>query len=134
MNEETNILNNSEIDSASKELEGVKLNQEHPVVQATITPQNSKAYTKKVEGMSFDTDPEVDSYKATRLYNETTTPKIVKAVIKYSGGAIKNQKQAEWILLGIATVAIGISIYLMIGVVNPKIPKDSLPPGQFIPN
>ncbi len=34
------------------------------------------------------------------------TPKIVRRVIKYSGGYVKNEKQATYILIGFVVVAI----------------------------
>jgi hypothetical protein len=103
--------NNQEIDQALKEFEAKSGVQEHPVVKATITPQPLK---KEVEGISFDTDTEVDHYKAIKMYEETTTPKMVKAIIKLSGGAVKTQKQAEWILLTFVIIAMGISIFLLL--------------------
>lgn len=111
--------NNTEIDQALKEFEAkskegqnTQSTQDRSGIQAVITPQTKK---KEVEGVSFDTGTEVDHYTAIKLYEETGTPKIIKAVLKYSGGAIKNQKQAEWILFGFVIVAVGISIYLFFG-------------------
>lgn len=43
---------------------------------------------------------------------ETSTPKIVQWVIKYSGGAIKDEKQANYVLLGF--VAVAVIVFLMI--------------------
>jgi len=58
---------------------------------------------------------------------------MVKAVIKYSGGAVKNQRQAEWILLGFVVVAIGISIYLFFGTISGNSSKyKDTPLGQPI--
>ena len=112
------INNNQEIDQALKDFES-KSNegQAAPVnhIQGTITPQNTQAPIKQVEGVSFDTDTAVDSYKAIKLYNETKTPKMVKLVMKASGGGVKNQKTAEWLLLGFVAAAIGISLYLIFG-------------------
>lgn len=55
------------------------------------------------------------SYQAVKFYKESTTPKIVELVIKWSGGAIKEQKQAEYFLLGFIVVSILISLYLFFG-------------------
>ena len=116
--------NNNEIDQALKEFES-KQNEEQTVpvnhIQGIITPQNTQTPIKQEEGVSFNTGTEADSYKAIRLYNETATPKMIKAVIKYSGGAVKNQRQAEWLLLGFVVVAIGLSLYLFLGVANKPI-------------
>ena len=102
MNEETNISNNSEIDKALKEFEAKNPEQAQKVSEI---PKN------KVEGIQF----EIPSYGAVKYYQETDTPKMVKLVIKLSGGAIKEQKQAEYILLGFVVVAIGISLFLVFG-------------------
>ena len=107
-----NTPNNTEIDQALKEFEA-KSNQENPNIQNVITPQSPKTPNHEDEGISFDTDKEVQSYGAIKYYKETAEPKMVKAVIKISGGSVKNQKQAEWILLGFVVVAVGISIYLI---------------------
>ena len=50
------------------------------------------------------------SYKAVKFYNQTDTPKIVKLAMKLSGA--KEQKQAEYILLGFVIIAIGVSLFL----------------------
>ena len=46
---------------------------------------------------------------------QTPTPKIVEWVIKYSGGAIKDEKQANYVLLGFVAVAIVVSFLLFFG-------------------
>ena len=68
------------------------------------------------EGVSFDTDDytKSESYKAIKLYNETSTPKMVKLVMKVSRGAIKDQKKAEWTLLGFVVLVFGISVFLFL--------------------
>ena len=43
------------------------------------------------------------------------TPKIIQWVIKYSGGHIKDGKQASYVLLGFVAVAIVISLFLFFG-------------------
>lgn len=106
MNEETNISNNSEIEKALKQFEA-----ESQAGQSQKVPEASKAIPvpqKEVEGVKF----EVPSYGAVKYYKETDVPKMVKVVMKISGGAIKDQKQAEYILLGFVIVAIGISVFL----------------------
>jgi hypothetical protein len=108
--------NNEEINKALKEFE-TKSNegQTTPVnkVQGIITPQNTPAPTKQIEGVSFDTGTETDHYKAIKLYEETTTPKMVKAVMKLSGGKIKDQRQAKMILLGFVLVIVCVSVFLV---------------------
>jgi len=46
---------------------------------------------------------------------QTTTSKIVGWVIKYSGGLVKGEKQANYVLLGFIVVAIIISLFLLFG-------------------
>ena len=119
MKEETNISNNSEIDKALKEFEAKS--------ETEQTPEDSKSSEvpkHKVEGIQF----EVPSYGAVKYYNETTTPKMVKLVMKYSGGAIKEQKQAEYVLLAFVIVALIISGFLVFGgsAVNVKSPTPDI--------
>jgi len=46
---------------------------------------------------------------------QTPTPKIVEWVIKYSGGAIKDEKQANYVLIGFVAAAIIVSLFLFFG-------------------
>ena len=92
-------------------------------------------------GIEFETD----SYKAVKFYDQTNAPKIVRLVMKYSGGAIKNETQAYYVLFGFVVVAIGVSLFLFFrgGIVQkpqsvPKFQEDiepsvraKLPPGVF---
>jgi hypothetical protein len=131
MGEEPNIPNNTEIDKALKEFEA-KSNQEK-AVQDTITPQSPKTLNYEEEGVSFDTDKEVEKYTAIKFYKETAEPKMVKAVMKYSKGVVKDQRQAEWILLGFVVVAIGTSLYLFFGTANSNsLQSRNTPLGQPI--
>jgi hypothetical protein len=43
------------------------------------------------------------------------TPKIIQWVIKYSGGLIKNEKQAVYILLGFIVFVVIVSLFLIFG-------------------
>jgi hypothetical protein len=45
----------------------------------------------------------------------SNVPKIVQLVIKWSGGAIKEERQAEYVLLGFVIVAIIVSLFLILG-------------------
>jgi len=110
MSDQPNISSNSEIDQALKAFEKDNPNKEHPVVAGVITPQANQSTTKQVEGVSFDTEKDLESYKAISVYDETKTSKMVQAVMKYSKGS---QRQAEWILLGFVIITIGISLYLV---------------------
>ena len=61
---------------------------------------------------------------------ETPTPKIVQWVIKYSGGLIKDENQANYFLIGFVAVAIVVSLFLFFGGSKSKIPS-SPPPTPF---
>lgn len=41
------------------------------------------------------------------------TPKIIQWVIKYSGGYVKDEKQANYVLVGFVAVAIIVSLFLV---------------------
>ncbi|MBM3261724.1 hypothetical protein FJY93_04920 [Candidatus Kaiserbacteria bacterium] len=45
---------------------------------------------------------------------QTQTPKIVQWVMRYSGGYIKDEKQAQYVLLGFVAVAIIISFMFLL--------------------
>lgn len=72
--------------------------------------------------MNEETQLETDNYKAVRFYSEANTPKIVKLVMKFSGGTIKKQKHAEYMLLGFIVFATVVSFYLFINTVRPPSP------------
>jgi len=60
---------------------------------------------------------------------QTPTPKIVEWVIKYSGGYIKDENQANYVLIGFVALVISISLFLIFGGVGGgkgvKIPPSS---------
>lgn len=108
MNEQTNpnTSDNTEIDKALKEFEAKNTEQTQKAPEAVSTiPQ------KDVEGVKF----EVPSYGAVKYYKETDTPKMVKLVMKISGGAVKSERQAEYVLFGFVVVAVIISLFLFFG-------------------
>jgi len=43
------------------------------------------------------------------------TPKVIQWVIKYSGGLIKDEKQASYVLIGFVAVAIIVALFLVFG-------------------
>jgi len=49
--------------------------------------------------------------KAPEISKDSEMPKMVQLVIKWSGGAIKEQRQAEYVLLGFAILIFLISQY-----------------------
>ena len=62
-------------------------------------------------------------------------PKIIQWIIKYSGGLIKNPKQAYFILFGFALLAILISLILVFGRERHTPPplEEHLQIQQFLP-
>ena len=57
---------------------------------------------------------------------QTPTPKIVQLVIKYSGGAVKDENQANYFLIGFVVLAIVVSLFLIFG--GEKNKQQELPP------
>lgn len=56
-----------------------------------------------------------NQWRAVKYYQESSTPKVVKWVIKLSGGLIKDEKQASYVLMGFVVVAIIVSLFLFFG-------------------
>ena len=111
MPEDMKIPNSSEIDQALREFEA----QSQPLGQTTQkapeAPRVSDTFKTETTGISFETD----SLKSINNANEIVVPRMVRIVMKLSGGAIKEQKQAEYILLGFAVVIFAVSLYLFFG-------------------
>lgn len=105
MNEQTasNTPNNTEIDAALKTFETKNAEQMSKDLEAAPVVAQ-----KAVEGVRFETD----SYKAIKFYKETDTPKVVKLTMKWSGGAIKSKRQAEYVLFAFVIIAMAVSFYL----------------------
>lgn len=60
--------------------------------------------------------------------NFTKSSKLVESVISHSGGMIKDQKQAEYALLGFVVIIILITIFIFVsGNSRNTIPAESLP-------
>lgn len=55
---------------------------------------------------------EGEKFQRLRQSFQTPTPKIVHWVIKYSGGLIKDEQQANYVLIGFVMLAIIISLFL----------------------
>ncbi|MDO8465539.1 MAG: hypothetical protein Q7S46_09865 [Gallionella sp.] len=62
---------------------------------------------------------------------QAPTPKIVEWVIKYSGGAVKDEKQANYVLIGFVVVAVVIVFIFLFSGGGSKA-KLEAPPGQKI--
>lgn len=67
--------------------------------------------------VQFDFDTESRPQYGTKI------PKLIQLVTRYSGGYIKDEKQANYILVGFALVAITVSLFLFIGGNKPQVPN-----------
>jgi hypothetical protein len=56
---------------------------------------------------------------------DTDSPKLVQAVIAYSGGLIKDQKHANYVLVGFVLIIITISLFIVF---------DAMREAKFDPN
>lgn len=129
MNEKINIPNNNnlEIDKALKEFEAKNTEQKQEELKALKTSAVSQ---KEAPDIKFETD----NWEKSASSFQDNTPKMVKLVMKISGGAIKGQRQAEYVLLGFVVVAVVISLFLVFGgkgntsSVDVRDPSLSLPP------
>jgi hypothetical protein len=68
----------------------------------------------EVQGVQF----EEDQWKSSLPSFAEEGPWIVRLLIKYSGGTVKDQRTAEYVLLGVVVVAVGISLFLFFGMNN----------------
>jgi hypothetical protein len=59
-----------------------------------------------------------NQWRAIKYYRESATPKAVKWVMKLSGGLIKSERQAGWVIIGLAIIAIIVSAFLFFGIPN----------------
>jgi len=67
-----------------------------------------------------------EEHRAPRSYYPGT-PKIIQWVIKYSGGLVKDEKQASYVLIGFVAVAIIVTLFLIFGNLGgPTIPPKAL--------
>lgn len=82
-----------------------------------------------------DTGMKFKEYRAPRSYYPET-PKIIQWVIKYSGGLIKDEKQASYVLIGFVAVVIIIVLFLIFGGGNKQkvfTPGAEAPAEQVVP-
>ncbi len=77
--------------------------------QANPTATAPTPQKKEVSGISFETD----SYAGFKYVKQSDTPKIITMVKNYSGGIIKEDKHAEYVLFGLIVVIILISVSLV---------------------
>ncbi|MEK7104950.1 MAG: hypothetical protein AAB868_02835 [Patescibacteria group bacterium] len=92
MDDNLDLSKNTELNNALKEFETKNIGQSQPI-QETLSVLTAQK-----------------NYKVPEF-----TPKMVQWVMKISGGAIKEQKQAEYMLFGFVVVAIIVSLFLFFG-------------------
>lgn len=64
------------------------------------------------------------SWKDTKIYTKPKSPQIVTYIFNHSGGIIKNDKQATYVIAALCTAIIIISFYIAFG----KNKTQKLPP------
>ena len=83
--------------------------------------KNMEQENKNNDGMDLggelnDSDTGVkfqdSGWRAMKHYREPETPKIIQWVIKYSGGLVKDNRQANYVLLGLVSLFLVITIIL----------------------
>ena len=68
------------------------------------------------QGVEFDQDKEIQSYKSRTILGEAKTPGLVAWLRNHSGGLIKSDRQSAHILLTIAIVAFILSLFFWFGI------------------
>jgi hypothetical protein len=53
-------------------------------------------------------------------------PKTIQWIVKHSGGLIKNEKSASYVLLGVSVLMIVISLFLFFGGTGAEVPTGAL--------
>lgn len=75
--------------------------------------------------------PETLREQKVERFEFSAAPKMIQWVIMYSGGLVKDEKQANYVLIGFVVVAIAISLFLIFGM-GGKDAEIKAPPGQKI--
>lgn len=90
---------------------------------------NAINLSKSFSGSSEKTPGEKQSAE---YFFRPGTPKTIQWLIKYSGGLIKNEKQATYVLLVIVILTIFISGFLFFKVLSgPQIPRGALEQPEY---
>jgi hypothetical protein len=84
----------------------------------------------EIQGVHF----EEDKWRESLPSFEDEGPWIARFLVKSSGGAIKDQRTAEYVLFGLVVVIIVISVLLFIvGSSNNRPRSGEVPVGQIVP-
>ena len=73
-----------------------------------------KEFEEKSQTEQIQKNPEV--------LKNSETPRMIELVMKYSGGSVKNEKQAQYVLLGFVVAAIVISLFLFTSSKKSEVP------------
>lgn len=73
---------------------------------------------------------EDNGWKAMKYYRESATPKLIRWVMKYSGGLIKDEKQAGYFLMGLSLAVLVLGLILMFSG-GPELTPVPPPPTPF---
>ena len=157
MDEDLSLNKNTDIDSALKEFEGKKdwiitpkpLESEDALGSQETIPLPKRTdisgALKEFEKTQDDTTtPQnldiIDAMRSQKLEipQISDTPKMIAFIMKYSGGLIKNEKQASIVLVILSLAMFGLSIYFFLGGsigtgVNIPPPMINPQPGVGIP-
>ena len=92
---------------------------------------------KDSDGSNTDAKPQEEQQRPERPEEVFLpgTPKIIQWVIRYSGGLVKDEKQASYVLIGFVAVAIIVSLFLFFGGGEKQetLPEDFINQPQFLP-
>ncbi|MBU3965723.1 hypothetical protein KKA96_05150 [Patescibacteria group bacterium] len=96
--------------------------------------KNNKGIDLSVAPKNSSTGVKFEEYRAECYY--PGTPKIIQWVIKYSGGFVRDEKQANYVLTGFVAVAIIVMLFLVLGSGNEQntpSPESYINKQQFLP-
>ena len=124
MDEDIKTSNTTEIDEALNEFQAQnsQKGQNFSEVQKTSVPTLDNEL-----GIEFE---DYNKMRQSNLDSHDDMPRIVKLVVKLSGGAIRSKKTAEYVLLVFVVVVFLISLFLVFGGVN-KSKSPQLSPTQL---
>ncbi len=111
MDDELKNKGNADIQNALSEFEASSdaVPAQSNTAAASVPTQTQTTQKKEVAGISFETD----SYAGFKYVKQSDTPKIITMVKNYSGGIIKEDKHAEYVLFAIIVLIALISLFLV---------------------
>lgn len=84
--------------------------------------------------MNLNSPPPVqfENEERTTMTASASEPALVRFVMKYSGGVIKNAKEAQIALIGIVVLLFGISVFLLLSGPNTNEEPPLRDPSDYI--